>query len=301
MNVEHLIEELSLKRVKIRGNEIHASCPFSERHLFGKDSHPSFSINIDKGVYNCFSCGIKGTLENLVSRIKGISESDAVDWLESNSFSKFQRELRDKKIHEIPEIIPDGLLFYFDKVDNDYAEVYSGEVDNIDCFIYPVRNIDGNLVGAMARSKKDKFHKIMWNMKKKLYLYGEDKVDKEKQLVIVEGPGDVIALRKSGLTNVVALMGITVSNEQAEKLLYLSSEFVIWLDRDRAGAKGMKGLFKKLENRAYVLYVYPWKQVPKDCKDPKDVYEKYGTEKVKEIVLNSKTYIEYIMEDNCGI
>ena len=297
--IEELANELSLKQIKIRGDEIHASCPFSERHFSGKDSHPSFSINISKGVYNCFSCGSRGTIEGLISQIKSISITEAISLLEEYGFSKLDIELRSQeKEHEQIEILPEGLLLYYDRVENDFAEVYKGEVDEIECWIYPVRRLDSKLVGALARSIDGRFHKVMWNMQKKLYLYGEDRYEKEKQLIIVEGPGDVIALRKSGFSNVVGLMGVNISDEQIEKLLYISSDFIVWLDKDRAGAKGMNIAHRKLENRGLVRYVDPW-LIDLNGKDPKDCFENQGPEKVKEVIAGAKTFFEHVLEDKC--
>jgi len=298
MTIDEFAQELNLKRVKIRGHEIHASCPFTERHLSGSDTHPSFSINIDKGVYNCFSCGSKGTLEELVSKVKNISISDALTYLEKIGFSKLDRILNRPKEEERPEIIPEGLLLYYDKVEDEFAELYRGEIDGNECLIYPVRNVDGSLVGGIARSTQGRWHKVLWNMPKKLYFYGENLVEKEQPIVIVEGPGDVISLRKSGIKNVLGLMGVSISDEQIEKLLFLSSEFVVWLDRDKAGSKGLQAIWTKLDNRATVRYVDPFRALSKDEKDPRDVYEKYGPEKIKKVISEAKTFFEHVLEDN---
>jgi DNA primase len=296
METKVLADNLDLKRIRIRGPEIMASCPFSYSHTGGKDEKPSFSINIEKGVYNCFSCGTRGTIEELVSRIKSISITGALALLESWGFDRLAIEIAREEVNVVPEILPEGLLYYFDKVDNDFAEIYQGEVDGNDCLIYPVRNREGKLVGALARSVEGRWHKIMWNMIKKRYLYGEDQVELEKPLIIVEGPGDAIALRKSSLKNVVALMGSNISKEQIEKLLSISSEFVVWLDKDRAGAKGMNSFVQRLEKRATMRYVDPWKSLPEGDNDPKDVYENHDSETVRNVVRSAKTLLEHIME-----
>jgi DNA primase len=299
-NLSEIAKKLQLRRVKIRGDEIHASCPFPGKHLKGKDTHPSFSINVDKRVYNCFACGSRGTIEELVSELLEISVSAAFEVLQEWGFDKLSRELREKEIeYERPEVLPEGLLLYYDKVEDAFAEIYSGEVDEQDCLIYPVRRVDGKLVGALARSVKDRWHKAMWNIPKKLYLYGEDLVRTEEPIVIVEGPGDAIALRKSGINNVVALMGVNISSEQVEKLLTLSSKFIVWLDRDKAGATGTHAIWEKMEHRANMRYVDPFKALSREEKDPKDVFEKFGPEKVKEIIDNAKTFLEHVVEDKC--
>jgi DNA primase len=294
--IKTLIDNLGLTRTRIRGPEIMASCPFSYTHTGGKDDKPSFSINIEKGVYNCFSCGERGTIEELVSRIKSISITGALALLESWGFDRLAIELGKEEVDVRPEILPEGLLYYFDKVEDDFAEIYKGDVDGQECIVYPVRNREGKLVGALARSVVGRWHKVMWNLPKKRYLYGEDRVELEQPLIIVEGPGDAIALRKSSLKNVVALMGSNISNEQIEKLLCISSNFIVWLDKDRAGAKGMNRLVQRLEKRATIRYVDPWKSLPDGANDPKDVFENYDTETVRNVVRSAKTLLEHIVE-----
>jgi DNA primase len=301
INLEQLAIELGLKRVKIRGEEIHASCPFPENHLSGSDRHPSFAINVEKGVFNCFSCGSKGTIEELVATVRGLSITGALSFLEGIGFSKLERELRERQEDVLPEIIPEGILLYYDKMENEFAEIYRGEVDGQECLIYPVRNIEGKLVGALARSIEGKYHKVLWNLQKSRFLYGENLIEIEQPVVIVEGPGDVISLRKSGLKNAVALMGISVSDTQAEKLLALSSEFVVWLDKDESGAKGMLMIHKKLENRATIRYVNPWEYSEIESKgDAKQVYECCGEEAVKTIIEAAETYLEQIVKEQCN-
>ena len=296
MNLEELSSFLNLEKVRIRGNEIHASCPFPENHHSGKDSHPSFSVNVEKGVYNCFSCESRGTIEELVSKLQGIPVYAALEKLQELGFDRIAVNLQEPpKEEKRPEILPEALLLYFDEVESDFAEIYEGEIEGLDCFIFPIRNMQGKLVGAIARSKEGRFHKMMWHYSKKLYLYGEDKVEREKPIIIVEGVRDAISLRKAGYWNTLALVGMHMSDEQVEKALLLSSEFIVWLDKDSAGAKGLQTVLKKMENRANMRYVDPWKQLPDDCKDPRDVYEKHGIKKVHEIVRGAKTYLEHLL------
>lgn len=291
-----LIEELGLERTRVRGNELFASCPFAFNHETGSDKNPSFSINMDKGVYGCFTCSARGLIEELIAENRHFSIQGAIELLTSWGFDRISIILNRKEAPKENEILPDGLLFYLDKVENDLIELYEGEIDGRDCLVYPVRRVDGKLVGALARSKEDRWHKVMWGMSKKLYLYGEDKVTLEEPVILVEGPGDLLALKKSGFNNVVALMGVSLSSEQVEKLLFLSSDFTVWLDKDEAGRKGMLQCVRRLEKRATMRYVDPWQQLPEGTNDAKDVYEKHGRNKVRSIIKNAKTYLEYSME-----
>ena len=297
MDLNVLIRNLNLKRARTRGDEIQCSCPYTEYHLKGTDKTPSFCLNVSKGVFFCFSCGSKGLIEELVAKTRNVSLDRAIELLEDWGFDRITIELaRESKKQEVEEILPEGLLSFFDKIKDAPVEMFEGELDDKPVTVYPVRNMRGNLVGAIARSKEDRWHKVLWHMNKKKYLYGEHLVQREKPLLVVEGPGDAIAMKKAGIDNVVALMGITVSKEQVDKLLSLSSDFVIWLDKDEAGKKGWMTLFKRLDNRARVRYVNPWQALEPNEKDPRDVFEKRGAKVVQDIVYTAKSYLEHITE-----
>lgn len=44
---------LSDREYKIKASELSCCCPFHE------EQHPSFSINLETGLYNCFACNEK--------------------------------------------------------------------------------------------------------------------------------------------------------------------------------------------------------------------------------------------------
>jgi len=293
-------KELGLQRIRIRGDEIFASCPFAYLHLSGEDKNPSFSINIRKGVYHCFSCGSSGPIERLVMRLKDISLAQAYEMLYEHNFFNFERDEKAQEVvkSNVEKTFPEELLSIYEDISDAYAEKYKGIVEDRECIIYPIRTFDGKLVGASARSLQGRFHKNLWHCKKKFYLYGEDRIEPNKPILIVEGCGDAIAVRKAGFNNVVSIMGMSLSDEQAERLLKLSNEFIVWLDNDQAGYIGTKRIWEKLDKRANVKYV-DLQKFPeiKLGGDPKDAFEKYGSEKVLEIIASAKTYLELLLEE----
>lgn len=58
------------------GYEIKSQCPFKELHA-GGDKNPSFTLNIDKGVYFCNSCGSKGNIHTFARYVYNLSKEDA--------------------------------------------------------------------------------------------------------------------------------------------------------------------------------------------------------------------------------
>jgi DNA primase len=84
IDVENLIDQLSIGPFTRAGDELTMSCPLPSHG--GVDNNPSFSINESKKVYNCFICG-GGDLADLVAKLKGVSRDNAKKLVrESTSF-----------------------------------------------------------------------------------------------------------------------------------------------------------------------------------------------------------------------
>jgi DNA primase len=301
MQVEQLAKDLKLQRVKIKDDEIMASCPFAKiSHATGIDSHPSFSINIEKGVYNCFTCGARGIIEDLVAKTFNMSMAQAIDYLEELGMSKLEIAAHSyidfEEEEEVVRYIPEMVLENFTLIKNFDYEMYEGKVEDQDCLIYVVRDYKHRLVGALARSKEGRFHKNLWHMKKKYFLLGEQNVKYYDPLVIVEGPGDMLAIKKSGWANVVALMGASLSVEQADKIERFTDDVIVWLDRDKAGFDGTYRVFNMLDDKVDLRFV-DTSQMKDDEKDSRDVLEKRGSDAVYDLILHSMTYLEQLLED----
>lgn len=57
-------EVLELGKLKVSGNDLMLLCPFH------KESNPSFGINTETGLYNCFSCGAKGHISHFLGNLR---------------------------------------------------------------------------------------------------------------------------------------------------------------------------------------------------------------------------------------
>lgn len=79
LRIEEVLDELGVYATSIRGDELFSHCPLPEHG--GADRSPSFSINTDRLVWSCFTCGYGGTPIKLVMRILDLDYDAAVDWL----------------------------------------------------------------------------------------------------------------------------------------------------------------------------------------------------------------------------
>ena len=109
IRVEELEDALGINFTFRRGDEHTAHCPLPTHS--GNDRNPSFGINIKKGVFNCFSCGVGGTWLDLVKLVENLDESEALEYLkefadyrEEDNVDIFIRQL-EKWQHREPERI----------------------------------------------------------------------------------------------------------------------------------------------------------------------------------------------------
>src|SRR2546430_12743757 len=62
--------------VKRKGNQHQGFCPLPNHN--GKRSSPSFSANLERGIFQCFGCGAKGNALEFAALMEGISLGDGV-------------------------------------------------------------------------------------------------------------------------------------------------------------------------------------------------------------------------------
>jgi DNA primase len=63
--------------VKAKGNQHHGFCPLPNHN--GKRNSPSFSANLEKGIFQCFGCGAHGNVLDFAILMSGGSPDDADD------------------------------------------------------------------------------------------------------------------------------------------------------------------------------------------------------------------------------
>ena len=113
--------------------------------------------------------------------------------------------------------------------------------------IFPIRNVNGRVVGFGARTlEKDGIPKYLNSPQTGLFdksklLYGLSAAKRDireaRQAVIVEGYMDVIRAHEAGFRNVIAQMGTALTETQLRTLKRYTKRFVIALDADEAGVK----------------------------------------------------------------
>jgi DNA primase len=263
-------------------------CPFH-----GGNS-PSFSVNTENGLWNCFGgCG-GGNLRKFLTMIG--EDRTTIVRLSKKFQQKYQPRAKKRKRAEGPVFLPEKLLGVFDWCPQDLLRegfeeriLFENDVgydQELGRVTYPVRDKQGRLVGIIGRTTDSGFGKYkayrqelrrygfeVPHMNKGDYLWRHHKVieelrDTRKPVYVVEGFKAALWFCQSGMTNVVALMGSSMSDVQANMLSSMTSRVILCLDNDEAGHKGMLKASQKLQ--AVRLYVVA---LPEGILQPDDLLE----------------------------
>jgi hypothetical protein len=287
MDTSGIVEVLTAigsSRVRVRDGYVGASCPFAQwKHEDGVDRHPSFFVKIEEvgsSCYNCFTCGTKGIFALMLKDLVGLGRNIPTELIEKvvkseraspavpvgmvtmNMFGADVEKKLKQKTHTIwseeeiapyankthPYVLGRGVSILTVKA---FELGYDADRKRV---VFPIRNRDKQLVGAMTRSITDKSYLPLSPFKKSLFLYGEDKlVDFGKLtyteaavaglpansgVIVMEGMFDVMRCFEFGYSyNVVGLMTSNMSKAQAATLRGVGRPVYLMTDWDCRGPR----------------------------------------------------------------
>lgn len=179
----------------------------------------------------------------------------------------------------------------------DGANVYDAFNDRI---IFPIHDLDGNVVAFTGRVYNANSHNAKYfnsresNIFKKGQLFYNyhralPEIKKLKEVIIVEGNMDAIRMDYAGLSNTIALMGTSLTRNQIDILKKLRSKVILMLDNDEAGLTATLNNGQLLENAQVPVFVVRLS----DSKDPDEYIIKNGKDKIKTLVKEAKSFLEF--------
>lgn len=294
INVERFLELLQrfgCSKIRVSGDRIMTQC------IFHPDRVPSLSFSIQKEVGYCFGCGVKGTVRTLFylyAKTNGIKypelkkELDEIldgygDYWDMRGFNVSKDQpLKDisyieKTKGKVPRYVVDKRRISLETC----REFMLGFDKTKKRIVFPLRNIDGDIVGYATRgigSRRDyKFNEGFI----KTVVYGEYEISKNPNsknfLVIVEGFFDVLLLRTYGY-NVVGSLGTALTASQYQKIKKMLNflgwrKVKVFLDGDEIGIKAAKQIADKISGLIIGVATFPEVEVV-NCpvgKDPADL------------------------------
>lgn len=167
--------------------------------------------------------------------------------------------------------------------------------------MFPIIDLKGNVIAFGGRVTDDSKPKYLNSPETPVFHKGYNiyclnlvkKVQNLKNIIVVEGYMDAIALHQFGVENAVASLGTAFTENQAKLLKRFSNEIIISYDADLAGQTAtLKGL-SILENEGCVVKVL---SLPSG-KDPDEYIRKEGIDAFNDRIRKSVSLIEYQIEN----
>jgi DNA primase len=257
------LSDLGIEIDHIVREEAWAVCP-NPKHA---DSDPSWSINIDTGQHNCFSCGWGGNYIYLVKQVKSLDEEKAEEWIRKRGgIAVARKKLRGETTWEKkqPVEVDEADLALFDPViparalkSRDVIQEACEEFGVLwnhrnDSWIFPVRDpFTGELRGWQEKSKR-----LMLNhpehLQKADTLFGYHLLG--GTAYVEESPLDCVRLRTYSVDGAVSGYGVHISDDQMDLIVEKADRVVMCLDNDEAGRKKEAQIWQKYRSRTRLYF-----------------------------------------------
>ncbi len=218
-----------------------------------------------------------------------INEFDVGLSLEKNDLFTF---LKKKKIKE-NLLVSLGLI---NQNGLEYQDVFKNRI------IFPIHDATGHVVGFIGRVYKDNMGPKYLNSKETqifrkgniLFNYhrAKEEVRLKKYIIIVEGNMDAIRLYSSGIKNVVALQGTSLTPEQIKLIQKLRASVILMLDNDNAGENATLLNGNLLEQAGIKVEVVRLSGE----KDPDEYIVKNGVEAMEDNLNHPISFLEFKLQ-----
>lgn len=172
-----------------------------------------------------------------------------------------------------------------------------------DRIMFPIRSKRGDVIGFTARQNAGNEYgpKYMNTPETPLFhksynLFAQyesrQEIRKEDLVIICEGSTDVISAHQTGIKNVVAPLGTSLTKQQLESLIPLTKNILLFFDSDSAGDAALKRAF----TIASQLNMNPYAATPSPYKDIDELIQK-DPKKLQSLIKNKKEAFSYILSE----
>lgn len=196
------------------------------------------------------------------------------------------------KKYEVESLVNLGLVNRNGKYLND---VFTNRI------IFPIHNLEGEVIGFTGRIYKPEDKElakylnsretIIFKKGQILFNYHRAKkeISRKKEVIIVEGNMDAIRMSTSGIKNVIALMGTSLTKEQVEIIKNLRAKIILMFDNDNAGETATFQNGNILEEAGLTPYVVRLSGE----KDPDDYIIKNGVNAILDNIAAPLNFLEF--------
>ena len=165
--------------------------------------------------------------------------------------------------------------------------------------MFPIIDVSGNVIafgGRVMDDSKPKYKNSsdtpVFKKSRNLFALNFARHHCAETMILCEGYMDVIAMHSAGFENAVATLGTAITSEQARLMSRYTKKVIISYDADEAGQKAAMRAVKMLTDVGLDVTIL---KVP-GAKDPDEYIKKFGADKFRQILSQSKSKFEYNLE-----
>ena len=214
---------------------------------------PNLSVDDDKGLFHCFTCGQGGDVVALYAALENLTIGEAARRLsqdyqiESKPIANFRRVVKDLEEYKQKETEQPTVDLPICRPLQGYRRYSQEAIKHFDLrlvddgVLLPLKDREGRLVGYSIRqiNRLPKYKNHPYGLKKAELLYGlfenQQAIKETKTVILTEGQFDTVRVWDAGYRNVASSMGAGLSPEQARLLMPLVSTIIVLYDGDKTG------------------------------------------------------------------
>jgi DNA primase len=285
-----LLNDIGVRNIQKTGqSQIIASCPYHE------DTKPSFSVNLDHGMFNCFACDKHGDLIEMIKLSYNLTYKNAIQFILSRSGLEsninmddilFLQDIQNAMVEEEEEdsfswpIIskemikrmyysPDPYNYLLGRgfsqktieyFECGYAVDYLGKgYEQQPRVTIPGHNEYGKICGFIGRTPVNANPKYIYTAgyPKSHTLFNLHRAKKfsNQGLILVEGSLDAMRLHDLGYPNACAILGSALSVYQQRLLLKTTDKVYFMFDNDNSGYKANQNAIEAMKDQLDVYFI----------------------------------------------
>ncbi|MBQ8175202.1 MAG: DNA primase [Clostridia bacterium] len=169
--------------------------------------------------------------------------------------------------------------------------------------MFPIIDLTGNIIAFGGRVMDDSLPKYknssdtpVFKKSRNLFALNFARTACAEQLILCEGYMDVIALHAAGFTNAVATLGTALTEEQARMISRYTKKVIISYDMDEAGRRAADRAVRMFSDVGVEVKLLKLQ----DAKDPDEYIKKFGADKFRRNLEESRTRFDYNFERILG-
>lgn len=174
-----------------------------------------------------------------------------------------------------------------------YYDVFKNRI------MFPLEDLNGNIVGFSGRiydgSNTNKYlntkETFLFKKGELLFNYhrAKNEIRLKNEVIIVEGFMDAIRVYQSGIKNVIALMGTSLTNDHINFIKKLRCKVILCLDNDNAGNDATYNVGKELTNNKIETFIIRLEHY----KDPDEFIINNGIESFNKFIEKKESFNDF--------